>query len=57
MEVTTMKILKKDTLEQLKKLINEIDIEESKDNFDDIDIDIVTFNQYKIIDIVRELVK
>lgn len=49
--------LTNETLETLRTLINEIENEESKEDYENMDIDVVTFNQYKIIDIVRELVK
>lgn len=48
--------LTNETINELKKLYNEIEIESNK-NCNDCNIDVITFNQYKILDIVKELIK
>lgn len=50
-----MKTLTNETINELKKLFNEIDTESNK-NCNDINIDTITFNQYKILDTIKELV-
>jgi hypothetical protein len=50
-----MKNLNKETIEMLKKLYNEID-EESNKNCKDCNIDIITENQFKILDTIKEIV-
>lgn len=46
-------VFKDDVRYQLRKLLNEIDNEESKDEYEEMDIDLVVENTSKILDIVR----
>lgn len=47
--------LTKETIEELRTLYNQID-EESNKSCMECDIDKVTFNQYKILDTIKELI-
>ena len=47
--------LTNETINELKKLYNEIDIESNK-NCNDCNIDIITENQFKILDTIKELI-
>ena len=48
--------LNEDTIIKLQELLVEIDEEESKANYDEIDADLVLENTYKILNIVRKVV-
>lgn len=47
-------VFQNDVRYHLRKLLDEIDREESKDDYEDMDVDLVTNNTYKILDIVRQ---
>lgn len=47
-------VFQNDVRYQLRKLLDEIDNEESKDDYEDMNVDLVTENTYKILDIVRK---
>lgn len=45
--------LNNETIEKLRRLVNEINVEESKD--DECDVDVVTFNMYEIVEVLNKV--